>query len=106
MTRLSVGGMRIAITVATVLSLLAFGVSWWTFETRASIADARSARAVAGVDQLVERLADQQQADRESDCRILNIGRLKPSDPRPTTALGRARANEYEREYRARGCPP
>ncbi len=88
-----------AATLAIVLTLV-------QFSTRVDIADDRAAAAVTDVAETQRQLQAAVRAAEASDCRVLAIGRLKPTDPRPSTDLGRARAAQYEEEYLSRGCPP
>ncbi|WP_163554214.1 hypothetical protein [Candidatus Frankia alpina] len=88
------GGTVLAI-LGSALAVVLVVLQW---STRTEAAEAAAQRAVTGV-------IAAQHASEESNCRILALGRRKPGEPPPTTALGLARAQQYEAEYRRRGCP-
>ncbi len=94
-----------AIVAACVIAIVSLVLSWRAISTQSAVAQREAARAVAGVERAQEQLDAQQRAAEESTCRILALGRRKPSEPAPTTALGQSRAEQYEAEYRRRGCP-
>lgn len=104
--RLSPGQIQVAVVLCVILSVGSISIALASFSTRVDVADERSARATAGLEQLVEKVAAQQVASDQSTCRILALGRRKPGEPPPSTALGAARSAQYEAEYRRRGCPP
>lgn len=113
MSRLSPRWISIAISVLGVGMVLSLVLSYIAISRQTDVAKREAARAVAAVAAQQKviaaqqvALAAQQQSNFQSDCRILAIGLPKPEEPPSSTALGRARALQYEAEYAKRGCPP
>ncbi len=88
--------LSIIIAVVGVIALAGIAAGVWALRSTAD----QAARAEA------RQVSDQTRADavKESQCRILDLNRLHPGDPRPTTSRGLDLAKKYEAEYRRLGC--